>query len=601
LLEPQQLPISGTYAVVINNTGSIGGSVVMTIYQVPADVTGSIAVGGPAVTVQNTVPGQNGQLTLAGIQNQHISISIASSPFSSCNLSIFQPNPDLMPNSMGTLFAGPTSCSSSASFYDVPLLPSTGTFTLLIDPGQAQTGTVTLKINDASDVTGTIIPGGAPVTSTTTAPGQNIRLTFSGTAGQVVSAVFDNDTFPTQSVNVSLLSPAGTTVKSTSISGSGFLDPANYCGNYPCSVTTLPSTGLYTLLLDPNGGDVGSIRTTLYSVPSDQTTSVNLGDPPVAISVSTPGQNSRVTFTGTQNHKLSVNMTAGTFSGTVTPACRISVFTSTGALVGTTQSCFTTAAFFDIGVLPASGTFSLVIDPVGNTTGGASVRLYDDTDINLAIAADGTSHTITTTVPGQNALLTFSGTTGQRIFGVVNGISGYTGLGFTFAQLQRVTSNQTLTFSVQDGSTFNICNSCDPQILPANDTYAIFLNPNGTDVGSATVTVYTVPTDFTSTIDTAGDPLLITTATPGQNAQVTFSATSGQTVTLGLTSGTYPATHCLLSVKRPDGGFIAFSQDCSGPSHSFGPYSIPTTGTYTVVIDPQFAATGNVTLSVTAH
>jgi hypothetical protein len=41
--------------------------------------------------------------------------------------------------------------------------------------------------------------------------------------------------------------------------------------------------------------------------------------------------------------------------------------------------------------------------------------------------------------------------------------------------------------------------------------------------------------------------------------------------------------------------------DCSGASHSFGPYSLTQTGTYTITIDPQYAATGGVTASVTAH
>jgi hypothetical protein len=606
LLGPQVLPVSGTYTVLINDNGSSGGSVAMTLYEFSGDVTGSVAVGGSTVTVQNTIPGQNMQLTFAGTQNQHVSVSITSSTLTTCNMSIYQPNPDLLPNSLGPLLAGPTDCSHFASFFDVPILPVTGMYTLLLDPAQAQLGSVTLKINNAPDVTGTITIGGPSVTSTTTVPGQNIRLTFSGTAGQLVSGVFDNDSFPGQNVSISLLSPTGTAVKSISTTfanGSGFLDPANYCGNYPCSVTTLPSTGTYTLFFDPSGADIGSIRATLYSVPSDQAASVNLGDPPVAVNLNTPGQNSRITFTGAQNHKLSIKMTGGTFSGTVNPVCRIDTVAPGGSVVGGIQNCYTASGFFDIGALPANGTYTVVTDPGGNTIGGASLQLYDDTDITLAIAADGTSHTVTTTVPGQNVSLNFSGTAGQRIFGVVNNISGYTGLNFLFAQLLRGTSNQTITYSVQDGSTFIICSSgpCDSQILPATDFYSVFLNPNGTDVGSATVTLYTVPADFSSSIDTAGTPVTVTTTTPGQNAQLTFSATTGQSLSFSLAGGTYPAAHCLLNLKRPDGVLVTSGQDCSGASHSFGPFSLTVSGTYTMTIDPQYAAIGNVTVAVTAH
>jgi len=417
--------------------------------------------------------------------------------------------------------------------------------------------------------------------------------------------VFDNDSFPSQNVTVTLLSPTGATVKTISTTfanGSGFLDPANYCGNYPCSVTTLPATGTYTLLFDPTGADIGSIRTTLCSVPSDQAASVNLGDPPVAVSLNTPGQNSRITFTGVQNHKLSIKMTGGTFSGTVNPFCRIYTVAPGGSVVGSAQNCYAASGFFDIGALPSNGTYTVVTDLGGNTIGGASLQLYDDTDISLAIAADGASHTVTTTVPGQNVLLSFSGTAGQRIFSVVNNISGYTGLNFMFAQLLRGT-NQTIVYSVQDGSTFIICSSgpCDSQVLSATDSYSVFLNPNGTDVGSATVTLYTVPADFSSAIDTAGTPVTVTTTTPGQNAQLTFSATTGQSLSFNLTNGTYPAAHCLLNLKRPDGVLVTTGQDCSGASHSFGPFSLTVSGTYTMTIDPQYAATGNVTVAVTAH
>ena len=139
------------------------------------------------------------------------------------------------------------------------------------------------------------------------------------------------------------------------------------------------------------------------------------------------------------------------------------------------------------------------------------------------------------------------------------------------------------------------------QTLPANDSYAVFLNPGGSSVGSARVTVYTVPADFSSTIGTGGTPVSVTTSTPGQNAQLTFSGTSGQSLTLNLTSGTYAASHCQLSIKRPDNALVAAGLDCSGATHAFGPYSLALTGTYTITIDPQYAATGGVTVSATAH
>src|SRR2546422_422049 len=56
----------------------------------------------------------------------------------------------------------------------------------------ATTEIYTLSLHDAlpilpPDVSGTIAIDGAPVTITTTTPGQNAQLTFSGTAGQRVN------------------------------------------------------------------------------------------------------------------------------------------------------------------------------------------------------------------------------------------------------------------------------------------------------------------------------------------------------------------------------------------------------------------------------
>lgn len=603
-LDALQLPVSGTYTVLLNASNGSAGSVVLTVYQFPGDVNGGdVAVGGQAVTAQNSFPGQNMRFTFNGAVNQHVSLSLVSSTFNTCNLSIYEPPSTLLPGALGMLLASSIGCSSSNTFSDVPLLPVSGRYTVVVDPNSRETGTVIFKLVDSTDVIAPITPGGPPVTATTTNPGQNIRLTFNGTTGQVVSAAFTNDTYP-HGINVSLLDPTGATIRNTSSSGvanNAFLDAAHYCGSYPCSQVTLPSNGIYTLFLDPTGADVGSIQTTLYNVPADQSAAVTLGGAPAVIALNTPGQNARITFAGTQNHKLGFSMAGATFTGTISQGCSITVVSPAGAVITTGQNCYSASAFFDSWVLPLTGTYTLAVDPLGNTTGGANLQFYDNTDISFTIAPDGTSYNITTTVPGQNALLTFTGTSGQRIFGVVDNIAGYTGLNFLFAQFLR--NGSVLSYGQQDGPTFDICSgSCAVQALPANDTYSIFLNPNGTDVGSARVRVFTVPPDFSGSIGTSGTPVVVTTGTPGQNAQLTFTANSGQTLTsLSLSSGTYPSSHCTMSMKRPDGQLLASGLDCSGGAHTFGPYSLTQTGTYTILLDPQFAATGGVTVAVNAN
>src|SRR5207247_2616033 len=85
----------------------------------------------------------------------------------------------------GVSVAAITANSGIVSDLDTVGVPINGTYQILLDPSGTDTGSITLTLYDVPpDVSGTIVPGGAPVTVTTTAVGQNGVLTFSGTAGK---------------------------------------------------------------------------------------------------------------------------------------------------------------------------------------------------------------------------------------------------------------------------------------------------------------------------------------------------------------------------------------------------------------------------------
>src|SRR6185503_20817398 len=130
-------------------------------------------------------------------------------------------------------------------FIDAQNLPVSGTYTILIDPSGTNTGSMTLELYGVTDVSGTITPGGAPVTVTTTVPGQNAQLTFAGTAGQRMS-VNGSSAFGV-CWNLGIYNPDGTQLTNTFSCGNGiFIEP-----------TTLPTTGNYTIRIDPTGSVVG--------------------------------------------------------------------------------------------------------------------------------------------------------------------------------------------------------------------------------------------------------------------------------------------------------------------------------------------------------
>ena len=243
----------------------------------PADTSTAIAPGGAAVTVTTTVPGQDAGATFEGRAGQRVSLRVANVtiPSRACHSCVG-----------GAAVGSGTMVGSAGAFVDARTLPENGTYAVVVDPQSAHTGSAALTLYDVPpDSGGAIVPGGPAVSVSTTAPGQNARLSFDGTAGERVSVRVANVTMP--NAYVSLVKPDGTTLGTKTLVGSagGFVD-----------VRTLPSAGRYELLVDPLAAGTGSATVTLYDVPADVTATASPGGPSVAVNISTPGQNARVTF-----------------------------------------------------------------------------------------------------------------------------------------------------------------------------------------------------------------------------------------------------------------------------------------------------------------
>ena len=132
-------------------------------------------------------------------------MSIGFVPTACCtvNVSILNPN--------GTRLVNPIAVASGQVLMDAKTLPTTGTYTIVVDPYQTAAGTVTLTLFDLPpDVSATATLGGPAVTLTTVAAGQNARALFTGTAGDGVIVRIG----PANccSTSVSVLKPDGTTL-----------------------------------------------------------------------------------------------------------------------------------------------------------------------------------------------------------------------------------------------------------------------------------------------------------------------------------------------------------------------------------------------------
>jgi YD repeat-containing protein len=572
-MDTQSLATTGTYQIRVQHSGTNVGSETLQLFDVPADVTGAITPGTP-VTATTTTPGQNALYTFSGVAGQQVSVNISSSTYTGCNavvVSILKPD--------GTTLGSAGLCNTSTGFIDSLTLPTAGAYTLLINPQGTATGNATVLLNSFADVTGTIAPG-TPVTVTTTSPGQNALFTFSGTTGQQMSINLSGSTYTgCNAVVISMLKPDGTTLGSTGIcnNSSGLLDSL-----------TLPSTGTYTVFINPQGTTTGSITALLNNF-SDVTGAITPGTP-VTANTTTPGQNALLTFTGAAGQQVSINLSGSTYTGC--NAVVVSILKPDNSSLGSTGLCNTATGFLDSLTLPSAGTYTVFINPQGTTTGSVTVLLNTFADVTGPISP-GTAVTATTTTPGQNALYTFSGTTGQQVS--IN-ISNSTYTGCSGVVVSVLKPDNTSLGSV------GLCNTAtqflDALTLPTTGSYTVLVNPQGTTTGSVTLVLNSFA-DVTGAI-TPGTPVAVTTGSPGQNALYTFSGTAAQQATLSLTGSTYTGCSAVVqSILKPDGTSLGSSGICNSTTGSLGPLTLPTTGTYTVFINPQGTTTGSVNVNLT--
>jgi hypothetical protein len=193
-----------------------------------------------------------------------VKVAINSGSSFSCNWPFGILKPD------GTVLAQTTGCGTPG-FMEPATLSATGSYTVFFKPLGADTGTVTVNLYDVVDLTGPITPNGAGVVETIAQPGQNVYLTFAGTAGHRMSVTVAINSGSSFSCNwpFGFLNPDGSVLAQTTNCGTpGGLGP-----------TTLPATGTYTVFFNPLRADTGTVTLTLTD--ANGTAEVHILDPPV--------------------------------------------------------------------------------------------------------------------------------------------------------------------------------------------------------------------------------------------------------------------------------------------------------------------------------
>ncbi len=403
---------------------------------------------------------------------------------------------------------------------------------------------------------------GASVALSVTRPAQRTPLTFSGTAGQRLTVAY---TAATVGARITALNPDGTTLVASGAFGtpSAALD-----------LPVLPTTGSYTIFIDPNAV-TGSMTVT---VSEEVAGSITIGGAAVPVSIARPGQRARLTFSGTAGQRLDLGLTGTTITSGTTSILNPDGSTLASVAFGTSN------AAVDTPPLPVTGSYAVLVDPGSTYTGTITLTLSEE--VSGTIAAGGSAVPVSITRAGQRARLTFSGTAGQRVS--VNPVP--------------YTISQSLVSIIKpDGSTLGSTDVgslyysfLEPQTLPTTGTYAVLADPAQAYTGTMTVTLYDVPADITGSL-TINGPAVTVNLSVGQQASFTFPATAGQAITAHGANSTIGCTNIFLTYPS---GATSSSSPCTA---SFSMSNTPSqNGTFTFRVDPSKANAGSVDLSVTS-
>ncbi|MGX7826360.1 RHS repeat-associated core domain-containing protein [Actinokineospora sp. 24-640] len=569
-------PVSGpgTRAIVLRNTTAAAGTTSVTVHLVPVDLdAGPIDLDGTAKPVTITNPGQSAYVSFSGTADQRVIIktSGASSSFGCCYLNWWLAAPD------GTRVG---SAQNPNATLDTTTLPQTGTYRIWMNPDGGGIGSMTFAAwSVPADVNaGVQALDGTPTVVTIANPGSNAFTTFEGTQNQrvIVQSSAASSSFGCCYLSWWLAAPDGTRVGSAQ-------NP-----NATLDTITLPQTGTYRLIVNPDAILTGSMTFRAWSVPADANAGVQaLDGTPRVVTIANPGSAAFTTFEGTQSQRVIVQSSAASSSF---GCCYLNWWLAApdGSRVGSAQNPNTT---LDTITLPQTGTYRLIVNPDAVLTGSMTFRAWTvpaDVDAG-AQALDGTPTVVTVANPGSNAFTTFQGTTGQRV--IIQSSAASSSFGCCYLDWWLAAPNGARVGSVQNPNA-----TMDTIALPQDGVYRLIVNPDAVLTGSMTLRAWTVPADLDAGAQALdGTPLVVAIADPGRSASTTFEGVTGQRVIIQSSAASSSFGCCYLDwwLAAPNGTRVGAVQN---PNATLDTITLPQDGTYRINVNPDAVLTGSMTL-----
>jgi hypothetical protein len=198
------------------------------------------------------------------------------------------------------------------------------------------------------------------VTAIIDKPGVVANLTFAGTAGQRVFVNIPSSTLPGQCGGFDLLNPAGDAINTGCVINSqGYID-----------TVVLPVSGTYTIAINPAERGTGRAQVKLV-LATEHVTTLSVNGPSAKVLFGKPGDTAAIRFSANAGQKVHAEISGSTLSqcGGIIMLAPDESQIGSGCIINGSGTISHEAT------LPATGTYTLTIDPANATTAELTIRI----------------------------------------------------------------------------------------------------------------------------------------------------------------------------------------------------------------------------------
>ena len=417
-----------------------------------------------------------------------------------------------------------------------------GNYTVLVAPYSTGT-TASVQVTAASGVTASLPVDGSTSQFQTYVPGQATYFTFAGTAGQSVGLALTQLGLTPASIasaNVSIYKP----------DSNYYTSGACYQGTLPgcqISLRNLPQTGNYQVVVSPNGQATMALAMTMSQ---DQTGTLTMGTPST-VNLTSAGQNGLFTFTLSGSQAV---LLTGASISTTPPNTPVTVYVYDANNDPPQQVSMTGSGTMNLGTL-AAGTYYVLVVPNNGATG--SLNLTVQPAQTTSVPTDGSSTNISTSIPGQNAYVTFFAHAGDSFTAEITNLALSPGSSSAAAWSLTAPDNVTVWNQTPCSTSTPVGCNADVMTAPQTGTYKITVTPQGQQTLSFAATV---APNLTGNIAPGTAQSINFSTAHGQAARFAFTVTSGQILAISLTgiTTTPGSTQLWMGVYNTDGSYANF-------------------------------------------